>query len=403
MLRFVSLILTATVLSSACFAQDTPRLPRLPLNVSSHSASFLESLLAERVWVFNWHGAPSAIHFTRGHRAVGCWTARSGNSFVRTAPHFRYMEWQIGAPDNPTSLQFIADIPGGENPTYTMVVIYDPRTGRFHAEQFSRSTEKWHVNRDGWIQDRLPAALRPLCPPLSLSPDLPIDQRQNSLDWIDLKRTASPIRDFPGSEYSYIGATGLGASSGQPTMTPQQVENYERLMNGVIGVTDEGSFVDKFVFVRTPDGNQVWLLDDHDHIVEVGTVTPVPSRDINVIRWRGSFPDYSYRTRFPIPVRPTPRRHPAFEMMADLVASERPVTVEHPGSGASAFVFFPAGKFHSSSATGAWWISNGEIMMKANEKVAGYPWREFADAVGWKPPSPPKLEHASVPGPSDER
>ena len=224
MLRFVSLILTATVLSSACFAQDTPRLPRLPLNVSSHSAGFLESLLAGRVWVFNWHGAPSAIHFTRGHRAVGCWTARSGNSFVRTAPHFRYMEWRIGAPDNPTSLQFIADIPGGENPTYTMVVIYDPRTGRFHAEQFSRSTGKWHVNRDGWIQDRLPAALRPLCPPLSSSPDLPIDQRQNSLDWTDLKRAASSIRDFPGSEYSYIGATGLGASSGQPTMTPQQVE-----------------------------------------------------------------------------------------------------------------------------------------------------------------------------------
>ena len=354
MLRYVSLILTATVLSSACFASDTPGLPRLPINISSHSASFFESLLGGRVWVFNWQGAPAAIHFAREHRAIGC---RAGRSSTSSARPFRHMDWQIGTPNNRTGLQLTVFGPGGENPTYAMVIIYDPRTGRLHAEQYSRDSKQWHVNRDGWIQDRWPASLRGMCSPPSLPPDLSIDQHQSSVDWNDLKRTASPIRNHPDSEYSYIGATGLGASSGQPTMTPQQVENYERLMHGVIGATH---FDRRFVFVQVPNGSQVWLLDDRDDIIEVGTVSPVRGRDINVIRWRGSFPDYSYRVRFPLPVRPTPRLHPAFQMMIELVASERSVTLGHPGSSTSVFVFRPAGKLHSVNGAGTWWVSEGE-------------------------------------------
>ena len=70
--------------------------------------------------------------------------------------------------------------------------------------------------QSGWLDSGTGYRLRSAhCVPRFPYPrDLPIDQRQNSLDWTDLKRAASPIRDFPGSEYSYIGATGLGASSG---------------------------------------------------------------------------------------------------------------------------------------------------------------------------------------------
>ena len=385
MLGIVPLILTATVLSSACFASDPPELPRLPINISSHSAKFFESLLAGRVWVFNSHGAPAAIHFTQEHQATGCWKDSSSPSFVRP---FRYMDWQIGTPNNRTSLQLTEHGPGGSNPTHAMVIIYDPRTGRLHAEQFSADTETWHVNRDGWVQDHWPAVLSGKCSPLSLPADLPINQHQDSLDWNHFKRASSPLRNHPGSRYSYIGATGLGASAGQPTMTPQQVKDYERLMHGVIGVTH---YDRRFVFVafQASRPSQLWLVDDHDDIVEIGTVTPVPGRDLNVVRWRGSFSDYAYRARFPIPVRPTPRRHPAFRMMSELVASKRPVTIGHPGASPSAFVFRPAGKLHSASGAGAWWISEGEVKLKINDEVAGYPWREFASAAGWKPPHPP--------------
>ena len=382
MLRYASLIVAATALPSACFASDAPGLPRLPINISSHSGKFFESLLGGRVWVFSWQGAPAAIHFTREHRAFECRSGRSGTSSARP---FRRMEWRIGTPGNQTSLQLTEHGPGGQNATYAMVMIYDPRTGGLHAEQYSGDSRKWRVNRDGWIQGRWPAALRGVCSPPSLPPDLPINENQTSLGWNDLKRTASPIRNHPGSEYSYIGATGLGASSGQPTMSLQQVENYERRMHGVIGATH---FDRRFVFLQTPGGNQVWLLDDRDDVIEVGAVVPVPGRDINVIRWRGSFPDYSYRVRFPIPVRPTPRRHPAFQMMLEQFASKRPVTLGHPGSKPTAFVFHPSGELRSENGTGAWWISEGEIKMKFNDRTIGYPWRDFARVAGWKPPRP---------------
>ena len=130
------------------------------------------------------------------------------------------------------------------------------------------------------------------------------------------------------------------------------------------------------------------LLSNHDDIVVVGAVTPVPGRDVNVIRWRGgSLPDYSYRTRFPIPVRPTSRRHPAFEMMAELGASEHPIELPHADSDASAFVFLPDGKRRSTSGAGTWWISNGEIRMNVNNRVASVliPFHDANSCTFWRP------------------
>ena len=75
--------------------------------------------------------------------------------------------------------------------------------------------------------------------------------------------------------------------------------------------------------------------------------------------------------------------------MIDLVASKRPVTLGRSGSSSAAFVFDAAGKLHSESGTGTWWISEGQIKMKINDKDAGYPWRVFAEVAGWKPRHPP--------------
>ena len=383
MLRYVSLFLAATVVSSACFASDTPGLPRLPINISSHSAKFFENLLGGRVWVFNRQGAPAAIHFTREHRAIGCRAGRSKNASPQP---FRRMDWRIGAPNKPTRLLLAEQGANAGKPATALVIIYDPRSGRLHTERYSQDTGKWRIDRDGWIQNRWPEALRGACSPPSLPPELSIDPNQTSLDWKDLKRIASPILDHPGSGYSYIGATGLGASAGRPTMTPQQVEEYERLLHGVIGVSH---FDERFVFVRTPGGSEIWLLNDRDDVLKVGVVSPVSGRDINVIRWRrGSLPDISYRVRFPIPVRPTPRRHPAFRMMEELVASKRPVSPGRSGSGLADLVFRPDGRLESDAGAGRWWISKGEIRIKIGGKATGWPWRAFAGAIGWKPPRP---------------
>ena len=107
------------------------------------------------------------------------------------------------------------------------------------------------------------------------------------LDWSEFVRTAKPIRNQPGSQHGYIGATGLAASGGKPTMTPEQVPAVQRRMHGVIGVTPRGRRV---VGVQIPDRNEIWLIDGHDDLIDVGIVTPVPGRDINVIRWKVSTP-----------------------------------------------------------------------------------------------------------------
>ena len=76
-------------------------------------------------------------------------------------------------------------------------------------------------------------------------------------------------------------------------------------------------------------------------------------------------------------------------MMIDLAASARPVTLDHPAASRVEFVFAPGGKVASDRISGTWWISEGNIKLKLDGKIEGYPWHEFAEAAGWRPPHPP--------------
>ena len=364
----------------ACLATETPRLPKSLINLSSHSAEFLEDLLTGRVWVYQRHGAPAVAYFGADGAFQNCSLRRDKTGYRFSGGGW---EWQIGSPRNKTSLQVTVS-PSGRK--YRMVVIYTPETGRFHAEQYFKRSRGWRIVHDGWVQDALPAVMETYCHNLRAIPGLEIDPSQTELDWSAFARTAKPVRNHPGHELGYIGATGIAASDGKPTMTPEQVIAVERRMQGVIGITPRERRV---VGVRTPDRREIWLIDAHDDLKDVGIVNPVPGRDISVVRWKGSTSDYSFRTRYPIPIRPTPRRHPAFRMTDELAASARPVTLDHPAASRAAFVFSPGGMVASGSTTGTWWISTGEIRLRIAGKTEGYPWRDFAKAAGWTPPHPP--------------
>ena len=96
-----------------------------------------------------------------------------------------------------------------------------------------------------------------------------------------------------------------------------------------------------------------------------------------------------------MPIRPTPRRHPAFQMMTEIAASARPVTLHHAAAGTALFVFSGEGDVHSAPLAGTWWISEGDIKIDIRGKVEAYPWRDFAKAADWSPPhepAPPPLE-----------
>ena len=347
MLRFVSLILAAALLAPAALATDTPRLPRKPFNLSSHSPEFFRDLLTGRVWVFKHQGYPAAFHFTADGRAIGCKYNPDGAIFTTPGG---YMNWKIGTPNSPSNLEMTTDHWGSGSVLWRMLIVYSPDTGRFHAEQYSRSTQKWRVIWPGWIQDSWPATLRRQCAHMTLPDGLPVNQVQNRLDWEHVKCTAAPVHNHPGSERGYIGATGLAAFGGKPTMTAEQALAVERRMQGVIGRTPRGRRV---VGVRTPDRREIWLVDTHDDLIDVGILNQVPGRDIAVIRWKGFTPDYSFRTRYPIPIRPTTRAHPAFEMMIELASAARPVSLDHPAANSAEFVFAPGGRVDAGGASGA--------------------------------------------------
>ena len=388
MLRSVSVILVAAALSSAAMATETPRLRNLPLNHPSHSAEFFEDLLTGRVWVYERFGAPAVMYFGSDGQYQNCSIRADGKGYRASGPHW---EWRIGDRHTASNLQ-ISAYPGGRK--VSMVIIYTPNTGRFHAEQFFRYSRSWQIVHDGWIQDTLPAVIRQRCRALQVPSSVAVDASQTQLKWSEFVRPEHLIRNHPGSQYAYIGATGLAASDGKPTMTVQQAAEIERRMNGVIGLTSGGR---KIVGVLTPHRKETWLIDDHDDLMDLGIVHPVPKRDVVVIRWRGSTPHYSLRTRYPIPIRPTQRRHPAFQMMTELAASARPVTLDHATAGTAAFLFTDEGDVRSASLSGTWWISEGDIKIAIQGNVAAYPWRDIAKAADWTPPHepapPPPEEH----------
>ena len=267
-----------------------------------------------------------------------------------------------------------------------MVIIYTPNTGRFHAEQYFRYRRSWQIVHDGWIQGTLPAVIEQHCPTLEVPSSVVVDASQTQLKWSSFVRPKNLVRNHPGSQYAYIGATGLAASKGKPTMTARQAAEIGRRMHGVIGLTSRGR---KIVGVLTPHRKETWLIDDHDDLVDVGIVQPVPNRDLVVIRWQGSTPDYSLRTRYPVPVRPTARRHPAFQMMTEIAVSARSVRLDHAAFGTASFVFTDDGAVRSASLAGIWWISEGDIKIDIDGKIEAYAWRGFAKAVDWTPPREP--------------
>ena len=384
--RFVSLILIAAGLSSAALATDTPRLRHLPLNHPSHSAEFFEDLLTDRLWVYERFGAPAVMYFGPNGAFRNCSLRADRSGYRSSGPEW---EWSIGDRYMKSNLQ-ITVYPG--NRKISMVIIYTPESGRFHAEQYFKYSKSWQIVHDGWIQETLPAVIRDRCQELDLPSSLEVEESQTQDRWSDFIRPGIVVRNHPGSEYAYIGATGLGASRGKPTMTEEQATHVELRMQGVVGLTPRGR---RMVGVLTPHGKETWLVDEHDDLIDVGIVNSVRDRDIVVIRWRGSTPDYSLRTRYPIPIRPTPRLHPAFQMMREIASASRAVALDLPSASTAPLLFTDDGKVLSGSLAGAWWISEGDIKIRIAGKTAAYAWRDFAKTAKWEPPhepAPPPFE-----------
>ncbi|MDE0176125.1 MAG: hypothetical protein OYH76_23530 [Defluviicoccus sp.] len=368
----LAIALTGPALEAA--AQGARPLPR-PQNLSSHLPEFFRDLLGGRVWVANPRGRPAAAYFGEDGFVKRCYWSNAKKSFVFNRGELR---WRIGTPNGRSNLE-IGWVTGEGERFWRVVLIYDRETGRLHGERFNRKKRSWYVSRDGWIQDGWPAAFRNACHDLVLSWDLATVSGQDSLDFEDMRRNASPMVRFPGSEFSFPGATGLGDSKGKPTMTVEQIAEEERRAHGTIRITAQGR---RIVGIRPRSGTvwELWELNGDDDVTDIGSIGPVGDGSVVRVRWEKSGLSAHLRVGYPIPALSTGRLHPAFAMMRDLAERGAAVTVD-----GVEYSFASDGRVAGAGGTGEWWLSRGQLHVTVGERTRNWPWRVFARRAGWKP------------------
>ena len=359
-------------------ADDIPPLRENPRNLSSHPPEFFRDLLAGRVWVHRQHGLPAAILFAKDGTLKGCWSNRARTRYVRSNST---MKWKIGTPAGASNLD-VSWTKSGTERHYRTVIIYNPVTGAFHGERFFSKTKTWKIGYSGWLQNSWPAALQEACPTLVLPVDLPVDEYQNSTDWAEIVRNASPVKRHPGSAHSYPGATGLAATNSQRTMTPAQVAQLRKRAHGFISHHTAGHTL---VAVNNPGAREIWMLDPDNDIVDTASVTSAINDTINIVHWKSFGIRSSHRVGFPVPVLLTSKRHPAFQMMDDLADNNRTVVLPDTGNPPVSCTFSRDAEIHSPSSNGTWFISRGKIHLEISGFARSYPWRKFASVARWTP------------------
>ena len=359
-----------------------------PYNQSSHPPEFFRDLLSGRVFVFNRFNRVSAVYFAANGSLYSCRYSIHGNRYLSSFPT---STWRIGTPAGPSNLEVSwtdteeiahddqAPIPYRH--ARRRVIIYDPDTGSFHTESYFSRSDHWRVARRGWIQTAWPQALVSRCSDLDLPASLRIDARQNTADFSRTKATATPIRNPPGSNAKYPGATGIGAAGNRPTLTPEHFHAAIRGFHGYIARTPRGR---RAVFNILPDRRETWLLNDDDGIRDTGTVTLTDNGRLLTTTWNFLGIKRSIHVGYPISAISTGVLHPAFAMMKDIAAAKTPVAVSLDGNQPIPHVFGSHGAVTAERRSGTWHISRGAIHVAIAGRSRTFPWREFAEIAGWE-------------------
>ena len=370
---------------AACFAVFLTALPHpgsaappRPHNLSSHPPEFFRDLLAGRVFVYEHHDKPAAFHYAKDGAVFACWYNPARNRFLRAYPN---TSWQIGTPRGRSNLEERWTTPSGMQRHLRRIIIYTPKTGRFHVEAYVKKRDAWVVSRNGWIQNAWPKILLEQCPKLVLPYRLPIDEYQDSLDFKRVKNNASPIRNHPGSELGYPGATGLAATNGKPTMTPDEVRAAIQRYHGYISEHNRGNRV---VYVKRLDHGEVWVLDAANGIRDVGIIRLQENNSVLATAWQNTGRTTRRLAGYPMPAIPTSTKHPVFKMMDDLISSKTPVAIASGSGRPITHIFHPDGTLGTETSTGNWEITRGEVHFTVNGVSRAYPWRKFAELSGWK-------------------
>ena len=404
--RLLALSMAAVTLASCVAHGQQPSMAGLPpelrelphwkvfRNHTPYSEAFYRNLMTNRIHLYaaqvgNFRNVVSGQIFASNGTVIECLLWRVDNKFFWNWQESK--RWSLVQRRSGVRVKFHnADGSKGYGSAF-----YDPETGGFTFEY--RKKDRWFRTHPGLIQDTWPRVLAEACPNLKLPAHIRINEKQTSRKLDELRRQDpdAPIRNFPGSQLTAPGRTGLARSGGKPTTTAAEVEAYLNAQEGnIVRWNGHG-----WVWVRSGDREEVWRVQGGPSYGE-RFFDVVRSDDGSRITIQFPTRDQVYMVGYPFPYLPTGHRHPAFQLTDKLIAHPYPRTLPFMGEAYAdkRFVFHPEGKFsvvdeagnlvEGPHFDGTWRWTRQALEMTVRDDPAGFQlihWRSLAHQLGMKP------------------
>ena len=307
-------------------------------------------------------------------------------------------------------------------------IFFNPETGRFHTEYWNGN--RWAFWREGWLQDSWPRSMAEACPDLQLPADLPINEAQTSRRmWhMMLQDPDAVIRNetkgwnWPRGNrgkgerymirpYSWwktyerrkLDPPPIGLPEAEQTsqadpeeMTPRQAaEEFAAFARANSGRIFTDKLARRYVLAPNPEGDEVWALDEHDDIVDVGLLRFAEGLRYVDLAWE-TLPDarnYRHQVGDPLPVTVHDDYHPLFDLAAWIVERDQDIGLPYFGQENVGFRLEPGGTLVArhmlGDIPGRWSLSRGRMVIEVEgvADLAGYRWRRLAQHLGWEPGS----------------
>ncbi len=360
---------------------------------SSHNARFFRNLTSDRVFVHEYNPFPGTL-LAQLVRPDG---TASMCYLVRKTGNYRSQQDRLTFETHSTGAAKTWEINGK---TYRSLIFYQPRTGVVRDEGLLKHKNphkrKWRINRTGWIQDSWPRVMADGCPEIELPAGMAINEKQTSSRFEELRRQDpdAPIRNFPGSQHTGPGRTGLAASGGKPTTSKEEIEAWMKAQEGNVLLSSLGN---GYVFTEGwSENTEIWQIGYDGKVYAFGTVTR--KTDSSGQEWRISeIPGVGtiyYPIGYPVPLLSTGHRYPAWQLTDELIGGGEPVALPWMGERYADYRFL----FHDKTLTiiapgeqyftGRWRWTKGRLQVTVDgeeEHAQSIAWPDLARELGVTP------------------
>ena len=363
---------------------------------SSHNAAFFKRLMFGKVFVFEHPRVPNVtqgVTFSEDGSRLECFARVERRRIAGYSLEGGTLSFETGSTGAAHVIRHLEK-------TGRSLVFYDADTGTLRQEYLASNKDphkrEWKVSRTGWVQKSWPRFLADACPTVVRATGLEVNEKQTSgkLDELRGQDPTAVIRNFPGSQHTGPGRTGLFASGGKPTTTREEIETWMRSQEGNVLLSSLGN---GYVFSEGWDEHtQIWKIDYDGDIASFGKITRKTDKSgqewsISEIPGIGKL---YYPIGYPLPLISTGHRYPAWQLTDKLIAGGEPVVLSWMGERYAGYRFL----FHDKTLTviapsdeyftGRWRWTKGRLQVTVDgeeQHAQSIGWEELAQELGVEP------------------